>query len=123
MRQPTPINVLFQWWQGALAGRASFHDADPQCGYYKRRMTKGGPWVPVRIWCERDIDPETGELVAPERLICECEGRRVDPAPIWTYLTPITRTEYEALVKECARNPTMAATMARVDLTERAMRP
>lgn len=123
IRQPTPITTLYAWWTDAVSGDyAPRHDADPQCGFYKRRLTKGGPWVPVRIWCERDVD-EHFELTGPERLACESEGRRVDPAHIWTTLRPITRAEYEALVSECARNPMMAATMARVDLTERAARP
>lgn len=38
------------------------HDiARPVAGHYRRRLVRGGPWVPVRIWYGPPADPETGE--------------------------------------------------------------
>ena len=35
-----------------------------------------GPWILCRIWVEREVDPATGELMAPEVLRCEVGGER-----------------------------------------------
>ena len=41
---------IWQFWRDALAGKSQDIDADaPQCGFYKRRERKDGPWLPVMI--------------------------------------------------------------------------
>lgn len=67
-------------YQQNLAGaQVALHDGHPEPGYYKMRLGKGGPWVPVAIW-EKD-----GEMVAVRG-----DGKggrtRVDPNDIWTYV-------------------------------------
>lgn len=80
--------------------------------------------MPVEIRVERQIDPETGELTAPERFVALCDGMRRDPAALWTYLTPIPRAEHDALIARRAAIPDMAATMAAVSpQTLSSMRP
>ncbi len=38
-------------------------------GFYKARLVRGGPWVPVKTWYEDgDRDPETGELLSDQIL-------------------------------------------------------
>lgn len=119
IRQPTPAKVLFQWWNDALNGlEPEIHDGDVQCGFYKTRLIKGGPWVAVEIKIERDIDLDTGELTAPEKFIAICDGARRNPVNLWTYLTPISRAEHRALIESRQVVPAMAATHARFDLTE-----
>lgn len=84
MRQPTDNEAALQWWRDALAGRRPpIHDGEPQCGWYRARLVRGGPWVPVRIWMESPTDPETGELIADEFVRAEIDGREVDPAEVW----------------------------------------
>lgn len=124
IRRPTPTSTLFAWWRAATEGRsAPRHDGLPECGFYKRKLVKGGPWVPVKIFIEREIDPETGELTEPERFVCIVDGARRSAEAQWTHLTPITRAEFQTLTELGESLPEMAATMVRIDLTERAMRP
>jgi len=124
IRQPSTKARLYAWHRAAVAGEnPPRHEGLPECGWYRTRLVKGGPWVPVRIWCEQEVDPQTGELTAPEVLRCEVDGMRRDPARAWTFLHPITRAEFEALSARREAIPAIAATMVRLDLTERAIRP
>jgi hypothetical protein len=120
MRQPSSAAHLYAWHRAAVAGESPpTHDGLPEAGWYKRRMVKGGPWVAVRIFVERDICPETGELTAPERLVADVDGRRDDdPARFWTNLQPITRAEYDALIYRQSLIPGMADTLKPLDLTK-----
>lgn len=85
---------------------------------------RGGPWVPVRIFVEREVDIETGELTSPEVFVMEVAGKRAsNPARAFHYLTPIPRAEYERLMEAHRTNPVMQATHARVDFTASPVRP
>ncbi len=121
IRQPSSYAQLYRWWLDVTSGAAGrldgWHVDDPHCGYYRTKMVTGGPWVPVRIVCERDIDPDTGELTAPERLVALVEGDRRDPAPMWTFLEPITAEAFATLEARIASDPNMAASRARLDLS------
>ncbi|KHQ51133.1 hypothetical protein [Mameliella alba] len=124
IRQPTRLSVAYAWWRQALADpRTPRHDADPQCGYYARRAVKNGPLLPVRVYLDQEIDPETGELADDEVIRGEELGRSIDPARIWTHLKPITVARYDALVAEHRTNARMAATNISYDVTETPMRP
>lgn len=46
---------------------------EPQPGFYRRRMTRGGPFVPVAIW------PSGDDMVATT------DGKPVDAGEVWTY--------------------------------------
>ena len=119
MRKPTDQSVLYAWHRAAMAGEnPPRHDGDPQCGWYKCRLVKGGPWVPVRIYVEQDIDPETGDLICDERLSIEIEGLdRGDPAKHWSYLTPITREEFDHLFDYRLHDSRMMASSEQIDLS------
>lgn len=125
MRRPSDARSLFAWWRAATQGRnPPFHDGIPECGYFKTRLVRGGPWAPARIWIDRDIDPETGELTADERHLCEIDGMRRDARKAWDgRLIPISRDEYQALITSRSAIPEMQATMARMDLTQTIMGP
>lgn len=124
MRQPTPLSQVYAWHRAAMVGgNPATHDGDPQCGWFKMRLVKGGPWVAVEIKLERELDPDTGELAAPERMVCRVDGERRDPSRIWTYLTPISRDEFHELSRRRDSVPAMAAVMAPIDLTANLMRP
>lgn len=119
IRQPSPFSRLYAWHTAALAGlRPTVHDGFPECGWFKRKMVKGGPWVPVRILVDREIDPQTMELTRDERLRIEIEGVDAgDPATHWTYLKPISRQEYDRLMQARVHDPRMADTRSPIDLS------
>ena len=124
IRQPSSMARLYEWHRAAMAGDAPpVFDGIPECGWYRTKLIKGGPWVAVEIRVEREIDPDTGELIAPERLIAIADGMRRDAARLWTYLTPISRAEHDALIDRRASIPAMAATMAKLDLSLEPIRP
>lgn len=117
IRQPTPPSRAYAWHRAAIAGqRPDTHDGLPEAGWFKTRLVTGGPWVAAKIWIEREIDPATGDLAAPEVYRCEVDGERRDPARMWTYLTPISKADYEALLHRRLQIPEMQASMAKVDL-------
>lgn len=67
---------IWEWWQAAMAGSAPEIHADaPQCGFYKMRKGKNGPWLPVMIRLD-----DAGEM--------RCRvgnDSSVNPLDVWTY--------------------------------------
>ncbi len=46
---------IWQWWREALAGNdVTVEEGNPQCGFYKMRKGKDGPWLPVMIRMDGD---------------------------------------------------------------------
>lgn len=124
MRKPSTFSEAHRWWFDAIAGRdVEQHDGLPECGLYRRRNVKGGPWVPVQVKLSQDIDHDTGELSAPERYIAVAEGRVIDAALIWDRLEPISRAEYDRLVEAVATDERMQASMVPLDLSATPTRP
>ena len=123
MRKPTPMMKLYEHHRHSMnGGTPPIYDGFPQCGWYRTKLVKGGPWVAVEIICEREID-ESGELTAPEKLVAIVEGRRTDPNRIWLFLTPISRTEHARIESDRLSGGHMAATMAKIDLSQEPTRP
>lgn len=117
IRTPTPPSVAYAWHRAAMRGEnPPRHDGHPECGWFKMKLVRGGPWVPARIWMTRETDPLTGELTAPEEYHCEVDGDRRDPASVWTHLVPISKAEHAALLHRRLSIPSMQASMAQVDL-------
>jgi len=67
---------------------------DPQPGYYKTRVIKGGPWVACRIW--RDGEGE---------LHCRVGDDMADPVTVWTFAKQITVQEWQNLELWRQENP------------------
>lgn len=125
IRQPTPVSRLYAWHRAALAGKpVTIHEGEPECGWFKTRLVKGGPFVPASISIERDVD-ENGELSSDERLVCEVNGERRNPVSAWLSLckNPISRAEYLDLQDLQRRHPEMAATHAPIRLRAGQIRP
>jgi hypothetical protein len=104
MRRPSDTNPstspLFEHWRLALEGKAPPAESlAPECGFYRAKLARGGPWVPARIYVRQTIDIETGELEAPEILMCEINHVIVDMDRHWPWLVqePITKAEYDYL--------------------------
>lgn len=124
MRQPTRARCAYEWWRSALRGEnPPRSDGLPESGWFKTKLVKGGPWVAARIWLERDIDRETGELADDERFACEVDGMRVGAASVWLHLVPISREEHAELLHRRNQIPAMQASKARIDLTTTIVRP
>ena len=113
IRQPTPIDDQLAWHRAALADRSTpRHDSDPQCGWYRMQARRGAPFAPVLVWLDQQIDADTGELMADERIRASTLGKDIDPVKVWTYLTPISRDAYLSLVALHRRHGFMASTEA-----------
>lgn len=125
IRQPSTFRELFGWWMAAVSGQTPpRHEGWPEAGYYKRRFVKGGPWVAAKIYVEREICPDTGELLSDEVLRIEVEGLDGgDPADHWTYLTPIKKAEFDHLVDYRLRDSRMLDSRQRIDLSEQPTLP
>lgn len=99
MRTPTPLDSLYGWHRDAMDPQVKLLaiTGEPQCGWYTRRLVKGGLIVPARIWLHQEIDETTGELIGDEVLRCEVAGKERDPDDEWMWLaaSPITEAEYD----------------------------
>lgn len=106
-RKPTTHEAAYAWHTATMAhiakngtgtrtGPAITEDV-PHCGWFMRRTKKDGAYVPCRIWIEPgEVDKETGDLLSPEKMLCEVDGRRQDVASQWTWLCgkPISEDQY-----------------------------
>lgn len=96
------------WWREELVVSGQRPPDVPQCGYYKRKLVKGGPFVVARIWREPETHLDTGEKTGMDVLRCEVGGKLRDPYAEWVRLsmTPIKAEEYrfEVADAEHAKN-------------------
>lgn len=91
------------WWKYAV-GKPSkgFTVADtPQCGFFKVRLVKGGPWVGARIWREAQREPVLGALTGNDILRCEIGETLADPLHHWESMirNPIQESDYRYLIE------------------------
>lgn len=98
MRRPTPPEVSLAWHTAALAGRNPPVTNEPHCGWFKRKLVKGGPYVPCRIFLHQITD-DAGDLVEDEVMLCEVNSIRHDVEDEWIWLcgNPITEAEFKYL--------------------------
>lgn len=116
-RRPKSDDELHEWWRAALADpRTPRHDGEPQPGLYAMRMVKGGPWVPVRIWAEQQVD-EAGDLCAPVTISATRGEVSVDPQSIWTYCRPVTEEQFARIQAFREDNVHRFADRERIDLS------
>lgn len=76
---------IWQFWRNALAGKEQTIDADsPQCGFYKIRDGKDGPWLPVMI-----------RMDGSEMRCRVGDNSNSDPFKIWTWCAarPISKED------------------------------
>ncbi len=67
----------FHYWREALAGnKMAIHADHPQSGYYRKRESKGGPWLPVAIWTPKGGDAQVARVA----------DKMVDPLDVWTWV-------------------------------------
>jgi hypothetical protein len=81
----------------------------PEEGYYRTKLARGAPWVPVRIWREQPRDPVTGEEMDRSPILkAEKNGQPCDPHEVWAWCCdkPITKDEYEVMRGFPVEHPT-----------------
>ena len=97
----------FRWWREAL--HACTHGTrkpritqEPEPGFYRRRLVKGGPWVPVAIWYGPAPTDAEGTTLEDAPLLCVVDGKPADPQDTWLWVAdnPVPRSEYDALVTQ-----------------------
>lgn len=83
----------------------TFNPSSPVAGFYRTKLVKGGPWVPVRIWYGPPLDPETGEeLDRSPRWQALVNGEEVDGPNevewvwVWCSNKGITEAEYRYML-------------------------
>lgn len=74
-----------------------------EAGYFKTRLVKGGPYVPVKIWFGRPPDPDNpGKLLdRSPRWQCIVDGKEArDPYDIWAFVAGrnIPEADYYTMV-------------------------
>src|SRR6185312_6599604 len=106
----TPTADAYAWHAKAMAGENPPVTYEPQCGWFVKRDSKDGPFIPCSIYLEQPIDEETGELLGDEVLLCECGGVQCDPMEAWTWLAkrPISKSEYDCRLAELITGETEA---------------
>lgn len=89
----------YAWWKAALAGeKPGIHEGDPNAGYYKTKLVRGGHWIPVAIWWS--IPKGAEKVPENERLFAKQGQKIVNPFDIWTRVCtkPITSEKYWQMV-------------------------
>jgi len=76
----------------------------PAAGCYRIRLTKGGPFVALRIWLGHPIDPATGEELSERGLRWQCRLNGTQFVPVEDYWPacaqhPITNQEYARICR------------------------
>lgn len=82
----------FHFWREALAGNKVEISADhPQSGYYRKRASKDGPWLPVAIWTKKDSGVQVARVA----------GEMVEPLSIWTWVAdkPVKKEDAQIAFK------------------------
>ena len=92
------------WWREELAHPGQALPAMAQCGFYRRRLVRHGPFVPARIWREPHIDPVTGIDSGFDVLRCEVGGRSKDAMAEFGWLSqqPIKESDFRFQIADFA---------------------
>lgn len=88
------------WWHGIPKDGVTVLGEiprDPQDGYFKTRLVRGGPWVPARVWRSEEKDFVTGKLTGFDIVKCEINGKAKNPLREWLQLArmPITKADFD----------------------------
>jgi hypothetical protein len=105
LRRPTDRNVAWASWRARIEGRAADQPITSvaECGWY--RAKRHGQHVAVQIDLVQEVDPDTGELTAPESFVAFVgadtfyEQSKIEEIWLRCGGSPITEAEAERLLK------------------------
>ena len=101
-RTVDPVTDPYDWWREELAAPGQKVPSYPQCGYYQTRLVRNGPWVPVVVWRDPEIEFLTQKRTGKERLKCSINGKLYDPLSKWMQGNwmhhPISKGEYDYMI-------------------------
>lgn len=94
---PVTADEAYGWWNEELIVSGQPVPDEPQCGYFERRLVRGGPYVPARIWRDIEMDFFTGEQTGSEVLRCQVGTKPADAVIEWSRLAqrPISVQKYQ----------------------------
>lgn len=106
----------WEWWEKALKGGANraLLPTDPQAGFYRTTLVRGGPPVGAAIWRETELDSDS-KPTGMDVVRCEINGKPRDPFAEWVRLSmyPIPRSDFKfreaAAAYDRVYNPTSPA--------------
>ena len=86
----------YDWWFRALAGEEiggptlPVHESDPQAGFWRKRVTRAGAFVPVAIWRGED-----------DRFVALVDGKEANAYDQWTFVCryPVTEEQYNSRIE------------------------
>lgn len=98
------VKDALAWWREEMRHPGQQLPEEPQCGFYKRCLVAGGPWVPARIWREPYPDPVTKKDTGTDVMRCEVGGRPRDPLAEFVRLSmnPIKESDYNFMMAQMA---------------------
>lgn len=107
MRRPTDLASTYDWWRRALAGQSVFFTINEvHAGFFMSRGKRGGPLLPVAVWLQQEVCPETGELMNDEMFVSVIGLNKPMSAektrykwPYWAR-RPITEEEYWRQIRQ-----------------------
>jgi hypothetical protein len=94
IKENTMEKDLYEFWRNALAGNTGpIHESEAECGFYRKRISKGGPFTGVAIFPGQD-----GNLIA---MIGRNPPTVTDALELWTWVVryPVTEEFYRAWEK------------------------
>lgn len=95
------VDAPLLWWSKAnKKGEKNSYVDQPQDGFFKRRLVRGGSWVAAKIWRESETDFVTNKPTGFDVVRCEVDGKPRNAAQQWDALQrfPITKADFDYLV-------------------------
>lgn len=95
-----------EWWREELKVAGQQVGDEPQCGYYMRKVQRGGQFVPAKIWRDPEFDQITDKPTGRDLLQCQLGLTRKDARAEWPSLSmkPIAKAEYELMMRKWQPN-------------------
>ncbi|MGL1921954.1 MAG: hypothetical protein OCD03_13100 [Hyphomicrobiales bacterium] len=109
---------LYEHWNLSVNGKRPGVQLDePKCGFYRSRKVKGGPWLPIAIWMQQEVDEE-GNPIDDEYLVATFAGEQTNPDEIWQWCRPISEAAFNSLSNPDQETTVETQIQAGADLTE-----
>jgi 5'-3' exonuclease len=111
------VDAPLRWWHAIPKNQANALTTiprDPQDGFFKTKVVRGGPWVPARVWRDEEVDFVTGAKTGFDIVKCEVDGKPRNPLSAWIAIAkmPISATDFDHMVALASWSKKYAPTSA-----------